>query len=223
MNMELLLKISEQTGILTGSLVWPAIGIFICFIFRKQLLKGVSCLTANMRSRHSNEPKEQSGCDHDPAQTQLESNEMDPELLHFSEIYSNLKIQNQVASIRTKDAIARDMADLVIRKKISRDFLAGAQDESIILALAATIRMRPEPKDADRLLSAANRVKEHHIKYRVALAFGMLLTRKLIIPSQVEEISKVMTTYEQDADAPLLHRLQHTQKMLSLYGQQPDA
>jgi hypothetical protein len=112
------------------------------------------------------------------------------------------------------------MADLVIRKKLSRDLLAEEHNEAIMLALASTVRTKPEPEDAERLLRVANRIKEHHVKYRVALAFGMLLAKKLVSPSQVTQIKAIMTRYEQNADGPLQHRLQHTQKMLSLYKKQ---
>ena len=221
-DMEQFIKKIEQVGIVTGDVIWPAIIIFLCLIFRKQIVKGISSLTATHRPSQTNEPLENSKYETQNDPTQSEVRGLDPELIKLAEFYSNLDLQNQVESIRTKDAIARDMSDLVIRKNLSRDLLAEEHNEAIILALASTVRTKPEPEDAERLLRVANRVNEHHVKYRVALAFGMLLAKKLVSPSLVTQINEVMTRYEQNADGPLQHRLQHTQKMLSLYGQQGD-
>ena len=222
MHMEHLIKDMKQAGILTGDVIWPAIILFICIVFRRQIARGICSLTNNNPTPQSKEASGKTANDAENKHAQSEPQGLDPELMKLVEIYSNLDLQNRVESIRTKDAIARDMADLVIQKKLSRDLLAESHNEGIILALAATIRTRPEPKDTARLLRVADKVKEHHVKYRVALAFGMLLAKKLVSPSLVDEINKVMTNYEQDADAPLQHRLQHTQKMLSLYSQQSD-
>lgn len=218
--MEPFTKKIEQAGIVIGDIIWPAIIMFLCLIFRKQIVKGISSLTASNRPPLTNEPLENSEHDTQNAPTQPEARGLDPELIQLAEVYSNLNLPNQVENVRTKDAIARDMADLVIRKKLSRDLLAEEHNEAIMLALASTVRTKPEPEDAERLLRVANRIKEHHVKYRVALAFGMLLARKLVSPSLVPQINEVMTRYEKNADGPLQHRLQHTQKMLSLYEKQ---
>lgn len=233
-TMENFIKKIEQLGGLSESMIWVAILVLFGFIFRKPLLNGMSALRAPFRTPHSKEASGQNGNELKKNQTpnnpnnftespSATSDTIDPELMKLAEVYSNLDIQNRVASIRAKDAIARDMADLVIRKKISRDTLAGENNEGILLALAATIRTHPESKDAERLLRVAHKTSSHHVKYRMALAFGMLLAKKMVSPSLVHEINQVMTAYEKDADAPLLHRLKHTEKMLSLYSQPLDS
>ena len=221
--MEHLIKDMIQVGTLTGDVVWPAIILFFCIVFRKQIAKGIGSLTNNNPTPQSKEATGKTANDAENKQTQPESQELDSELMKLVEIYSNLNLENRVESIRAKDAVARDMADLVIRKKISRDLLAEEHNECIVLALASTVRTQPEPEDTERLLRVADSANSHHVKYRVALAFGMLLARKLVSPSRITPITQVMTQYMEDADAALEHRLNHTLKMLNLYGQNLDS
>lgn len=214
--MEPLAKLIERLFNLAGYLIWPVMIVSAYFIVRKLFFKSSP---SSFQTIQNTTPSPNTGTNEPEIRSSETSsnNTIDPELLKLVDNYLNLDIQNRTDRIRTKDTMAYQMADLVIRKKISRDSLTEQQNEGFVLALAATIQKSPEPDDVDRLLRAADSIQRHHVIYRVAQAFGMLLVRKKVAQSQIDPIKNRITSYMPDADAPLLHRLKHTERMLEVY------
>ncbi len=141
--------------------------------------------------------------------------EIDPELEKLADDYLAINIEDDKQRVLAEDQSAREMADFVITKGVSRDLLASSHHEGLVLALAATVHVLPEHEDVTRLLRVADEVSRQHVKYRLLLAFSRLIEHGMVSKEDVPKLKNLFKSYRHKADGPLLKRLTHTEELLN--------
>lgn len=237
----------EHLVALVGHVAWPVTVFFIAYFARDQVKDVISAISSRIRDPSSNIAIGKEGLEikaqleaklesleidqeqvkslalkalnvpDKPIEGSDSNIEIDKELLALSEQYNQIKIKDWGERVRAKDAAAREMADLVITKGISRSALAGQHHDGLILALAATIHALPQQSDVEHILRVADEAQTLHVKYRIVLAISKLIDRHLVNNVDINRIKNVLSLYKQTADGPLMRRIEHTESQLAKY------
>lgn len=128
---------------------------------------------------------------------------IDRDLQDLASRYRDLR----TGGLAERDALAREMVNLVVQRRVSRDLLARSQDEGLLVALAAVAHAFPEADDVGRLLRIAPAADHPHLRYRIVLAFGRLVERGLVPAAELAAVHEILDRYARDADEPLRRRI----------------
>jgi hypothetical protein len=132
------------------------------------------------------------------------------ELCALADEYKTVTIPEWAERVRKKDAIATQMASLVLRKNIPRDKLAQDKDEGVRMALATVITTDPKPGDEDLVAVAAPGIQLKHVRYRFMMAVGRLAELKLLSSFRARQFLALAIEYQKNADESLLGRIDRT-------------
>jgi hypothetical protein len=129
------------------------------------------------------------------------------ELTNAANEYLGLQIADWRQRMEKRNELAQTMMDLALDHHVSRDALATASNEGLVLTAARLALTYPEPGDAERLLKAAPRVARLHVRYHMALAFGRLVEAGLVDERGVTRMLAALSSFEIGADEYLARRL----------------
>jgi hypothetical protein len=130
------------------------------------------------------------------------------ELKRLSERYLDVRIPDYKARVAEKDRLADEMVRVIREGAISRELLAGEDDQGFLLGLAATSLAFPEREDLPRLLVVASKAKLLHVRYRVVLALNKLVESGFVPQEQINEVVAALTLLAQGADNALKRRIE---------------
>jgi hypothetical protein len=128
--------------------------------------------------------------------------------------YLSLKIADWRQRVEKRNELAQTMMDVAVEHHVSRDVLATAANEGLILTAARLALTYPERGDAERLLTAAPRVARLHVRYHMALAFGRLVEASLVDETGVTRILAALSNFEIGADEFLARRLAQVRALI---------
>lgn len=146
---------------------------------------------------------------------------VDPEILEMADAYMKVAVKDWNERVRTKDELARKMANLVLTRHISKDLLAAQDQEGLLMALVTAIHTAPEKGDLERLSMAADKVTRLHIKYRIVMALGRVFEQNLATKADVSEANQILDRFADGADASLSRRITETKAMIKLAVNRP--
>jgi hypothetical protein len=141
------------------------------------------------------------------------------ELTKTANEYLGLKIPDWRERVEKRNELAQTMMDLAVEHHVSRDVLAAASNEGLILTAAKLALTYPERGDAERLLQAAPRVTRLHVRYHMALAFGRLVEVGLVDEKGVARILTALNNFERGADEFLARRLAQVHALIESTAQ----
>ncbi len=124
-------------------------------------------------------------------------------LREMADAYMQINIQDYSERTRAKNAAAGEMAFYILSNNISKDQLVNEPHEGLLIALAESIILSADNKDAERLLKVANRATRLHVKYRILIAITKLLERDLFTSDNLVTVRAILSKYEDSADSPL--------------------
>jgi hypothetical protein len=139
-------------------------------------------------------------------------------LLSLAQTYRQVSEPDHARRLQLKNEIAQAMGAVVLTSNIDRSVLAQQHDEVLTLALATAIISLPEPGDATLLLSAGSGVKRLHVRYRIAAAFAQLAQSRNLNLDLLPDTQRLLESYLDSADVPLLTRLDRTAALLDQYA-----
>ena len=139
-------------------------------------------------------------------------------LLELADDYLQTNVKEWPERIKLKNEAAHKMADYVITNSISKERLAYADHEGLLLALAAAICAYPEKDDINFLVRVANKVKRLHVKYRILLAIDTLFQSDYISKEFTPSIEQILEKYSYKADKPLLNRIEQLRYTMQIKG-----
>jgi len=90
--------------------------------------------------------------------------------------------------------------------------------EGLIIGLASTIHALPREGDIGRLFRVADEANKLHVKYRIVLAFGHLIERRLLTHRDLAQVTDVLALYKRDADGPLRKRIEYTEQLAAQFA-----
>ena len=138
----------------------------------------------------------------------------DPGILAAAETYMHIEDPKRADRVRKKDAAARKLAEIVLTRGVSREWLATQDHEGLILALASASHTLPLESDLGLLISVAEKPTRLHVKYRIMMAMGRLYERGLASPSYFDQSLAVARRFKEGADKSLLDRIANTENLI---------
>lgn len=138
---------------------------------------------------------------------------IDDPLRKMADEYWNINTPDYSERVMAKNAVADKMAFYVISKGISKDELAQASNEGLLIALAGSIILYSHTGDDKRLLKAAHGAKRLHVRFRVLLAIIKLVERGLLRKSD-PEVKRLLEEYDNGADEPLKRLISNVKSFL---------
>ena len=139
-----------------------------------------------------------------------------PEIFELADAYMNVAVKDWSERVRTKDELARKMANLVLTRHVSKDLLAAQDQEGVLMALVTAIHTAPEKGDFDRLAMAARKVTRLHVKYRIVMALGRIFEQNLATKDDISRANQMLDQFESGADAALRRRIIQTRASIDL-------
>jgi hypothetical protein len=135
-------------------------------------------------------------------------------LRELSTEYANVKDADWQTRVLRKNELALRMGDLVMREDVSRQLLAGGQDEALYVALAAAAATDPQPEDFERLLLVAGTAMKLHVRYKIVLSLGSLINKGLVRQELAPRLREALDRMAVGADASLLRIIKETETLL---------
>ncbi len=145
---------------------------------------------------------------------------VDDELRKLAQDYLDVRIEDDRQRLAKKNDLVNRMVVHIAKAGISRAALAAEApaSEGLLIALAGMIHVSPALGDADVLLSVANGAKLKHVRYRVVLALGALFERKMTRAADRSRVLKLLSSYEVEADDPLLKAIGAVRRVVENSG-----
>jgi hypothetical protein len=146
--------------------------------------------------------------------TQKESDGLPAELQQLVAEYVGLDIPDHSERVSRKNALAREMGDIVLANDVPREQLVQSGDESLFLAFAAAVTADPEAADVSRLIGISGNVKRLHVRYRLVVALTVLISRGLVKKADQPEVEAALNRFRSGADLPLNTAIQDAENLL---------
>jgi hypothetical protein len=141
------------------------------------------------------------------------------ELQQMADDYLKISHPDWAERVRLKDNAANAMAEFVLKKGIPKADIGAAiaknYNQGLVIALAATIAVRPEPNDTGLLLAAASNTTRLHVCYRVLVALVALSEKRLIPAAYKAEVLQLLERYRAGADQSLLEMIRYTTSLIN--------
>lgn len=137
-------------------------------------------------------------------------------LRRVAERYERANPPDRAERIRQKTALAEQLGNLVLRGGIPRDRLVEEPREGFAVALASAALLSPQVGDAKRLVDLCKAVVHRHAKYRITMAFNLLVNNARSQPMDeglARQIRETIGDWERQEsaqrrpDRPLLSRI----------------
>ncbi len=152
-----------------------------------------------------------------------DSGAIDHTLEELAARYASVRIPEYGPRVAAKDYLALQLGTHVVEHRVSRDALASAPpNDGFIAALAQAAVMEPEKSDLDRLLHVGPHATMLHTAFQLLSTISQLMDRDKLTPSRREQVSQLLTTYEEKAkersDTSLLVLVETTRRRIANYS-----
>lgn len=231
---------------LVGHLAWPVAVLAMVALFRRQLVGVAGAIERRVLDRSTDVSLGRSGLTlttrvatlEATAETQQIKSEVlaravtagDPvtaaasmpqqALGDLAEAYRAVDDSDYRERLRKKNEVADAMGALILRYDLDRRVLAESGDEVLTLALATAVMALPKAGDDDLLAQAGPGVERLHVRYRLASAIGQLADSRVLRADRVGLLTRLLESYSDGADPPLVRRLERTRIALLGYANQ---
>lgn len=139
-------------------------------------------------------------------------------LSHLIEAYNATNfIQDFVTRVSQKDQLSSEMAQHIVKNKISREELLKLKfSEGLIVAISSAVILSPEATDLEVVLKLASTPKTLHAKYKIVTAIGSIDKYHKIDLQHHPLITSLLDNYTVKADHFLLSNILKTKGQLGI-------
>jgi hypothetical protein len=232
---------------LVGHLAWPATVLLIVIVLRRQARRAVQAMVDRIADRGTDLVVGPGGLELrtniEAVKARLETLEVTQEqqgnvivsqvrgsatvaatgvpdeLRAMACEYMDIRISNWRDRVRAYSDLSNRMGVYIVKHQVSRDLLAGEEDEGLAVGLAGAVILDPEPADVERLLALSPRIKKLNVRYRLLVAFGRLHERRMLDPEQADRLVVVLDKFRVGADRPLRDRINATASLVKSTAQ----
>lgn len=118
--------------------------------------------------------------------------------------------------LKLKAELGRKMGEIIVRNNLSKqDLLLNSNSEGMILALSYSIQLKPDETGLEVLKSISKHATQLYTKYSILVSIDTLARNSFISQFQVMEVIQIVKSFKQNADNPLLRKIQDTLTILS--------
>lgn len=146
--------------------------------------------------------------------------EIDDDLIGLANEYLAVDSDDWSERVRRKNEITTRLAYIVLATKVPKERLAQSGNEGLIVALAGSILVLPEPGDVDLLIEAAPAVRSKHLKYRIAISIARLFEQSLVPENLKADVAALLSQFETGADEALRSRIRRTRALIDTLSQE---
>jgi len=133
-------------------------------------------------------------------------------------------IRDTKERVAAKDRAANEIAQLVLRNRITKDWLVeqapqqalNRRQDGLISGLAIAITISPDEQDFQRLLGVASFSQTANAQHKVCVALGKLFSAGFAGPGEVPEAGRLLNEFlGRGADEPLRLRILETASVIT--------